>query len=1157
MAVLTPIAPTDTTLVATTLVDVPLPAAPDPAVTVDSGAPDGTITTATSDSVAVIDTNQAPIVSGPALVSTLADGASAVIDRAELLVHATDPDLGDTLDIQINDLPVGLVYNHVPGTTTVSTISYYGFSQIVTIPTVDTLTLDTSNAVFASLAQGEELDVVVNYGVTDGSATAAAQAIFQVTGINDAPLVSGPVTATATEGGAVLSVSGIATATDVDRGSVLTVVAAPPPAPETENFINAAGVAEGAAPPPPPILPFDATGLPAGVSFDATTNSFSIDPSDPAYRSLGAGQTQTVTVNYGVSDGFVAAAASTIFTVVGTNEAPVVSGPAETSASEGTGGIALGRTALLAHASDPDTGDKLDIVINEQDLPDGVVYNHTPGAVITNIVPAFSYYGFNIPGGVTVTTILPTDTLTLDTSNPAFELLAQGQTKDFVIAYGVTDGQVTTPTQAVFHLTGANDAPVVSGPVAGAATEGSGLVTVNGLANASDVDDGSILSVVALPLPPAGEVESIFNAAGVVERAAPPPPPILPLDLATLPAGVSFDAATNSFSIDPSDPAYRSLGVGQTQTVTVNYGVSDGFVATAASATFTVVGTNEAPVVSGPATLTVREDSALQAFSSGMLLAHASDADTSDVLQVADLESPLPAGVSQVDIAGGYVAIPDPTAYYGIRYEYTAPTHGLAIDTSNAAFQSLAEGETMDVSFTYSVSDGTVSTPTSAIITVVGTNDAPVVAASVNTAADEDSAQVTLNALGHASDIDHGAVLTVTGAPPSVAAAAGTEISGPYYGALRVVHGNSAASADDPGAVSTVSAAGTSYDFTALPAGVSFDAATNDFSLDPSNAAYQKLSAGQVQTVTVNYGVTDGMVTTAASAVFTVTGANDAPLVSGPLAFAANEDAAARIIDPLANASDVDQLDVLKAVSGPMPDGVQLTLIPGGYYQPDIAVTTFNPGDAAFQSLAQGEVETVTWNYEVTDGHVSTAAAATFTVTGANDAPVISVPVGAAMLEDAAPVTVDALAGATDVDHGALLSVVNVPALLPGGITYDATTHSFSIDPADAAFQALAQGEAHTYSIGYGVTDGIDTVQTSVNFTVIGANDAPVITGPVTASPKEDSGVITVNATGNATDVDAHQGVHATDVPNVLPVGVSFDAATDRFSFDSSNAAYQ
>ena len=44
-----------------------------------------------------------------------------------------------------------------------------------------------------------------------------------------------------------------------------------------------------ALPPPPPILPFDNTTLPAGVSFDAAANSFSLDPTNAAFSSLAAG----------------------------------------------------------------------------------------------------------------------------------------------------------------------------------------------------------------------------------------------------------------------------------------------------------------------------------------------------------------------------------------------------------------------------------------------------------------------------------------------------------------------------------------------------------------------------------------------------------------------------------------------------------------------------------------------------------------------------------------------------------------------------------------------------------------------------------------------------------------------------------------------------
>ncbi len=701
------------------------------------------------------------------------------------------------------------------------------------------------------------------------------------------------------------------------------------------------------------------------------------------------------------------------------------------------------------------------------------------------------------------------------------------------------------------------------------------LTQVESIHFADAVLDLATLAVSALApadMPLAGTVEqsgAVLTVDAFATLADLAPDAVLTVEVpGALPPGVSYDAASHSFTLDPANQAYISLAAGEQQAVTVSYVVNDGTTLTAQAFQFLVTGINDAPIVTGPVSYAVDEFLSPLPSASGeveveieveveveklgdddliteaavpnsvKLLDHAADPDSLDVLAVVDLAATLPDGISYIHKDAAYTN----TGYYGALVYHPA-VDLLVINPKAAAFESLAQGEVLTITVEYGVSDGSVTVPTSAIFTVTGTNDAPQVSGIVTAATEEDGAVVTVDALAYATDIDHGAVLSVTNAPAGMA----EEVNS---GGGTGTHG-----ADDTAAEVF---ADTSFDLTNLPPGVSFDAASNTFSLDP--AAYQMLSAGEVRTVTVNYGVTDGMATVAAQAVFTVVGTNDAPVVSGPQSFTLTEDALAQVFNPLANTTDVDELDTLSVLTGPLPAGIELV---GGLGEPgddDLVggqLLGFNPGAAAYQSLAAGEVTTVTWDYVVTDGQAMVATSTSFTITGVNDAPVIAVPAGATMLEDAAVVTVDALANATDVDHGAVLSVVGVPAILPDGITYDAATHSFSIDPGAAVFQQLAEGEVETLSVSYGVTDGIVTTQTQVNFTVVGVNDAVTVTGPTTGTPNEDGQVVSVNAAGNAVDVDAHQGVQVVGVPEALPPGVSYDAATQRFSLDPSDAAYQ
>jgi VCBS repeat-containing protein len=160
-------------------------------------------------------------------------------------------------------------------------------------------------------------------------------------------------------------------------------------------------------------------------------------------------------------------------------------------------------------------------------------------------------------------------------------------------------------------------------------------------------------------------------------------------------------------------------------------------------------------------------------------------------------------------------------------------------------------------------------------------------------------------------------------------------------------------------------------------------------------------------------------------------------------------------------------------------------------------------------------------------------------VTGTNDAPVVSGAVTGAATEDGAAVKLDGLVNASDVDDNTTLSIVDVPANLPAGVTYDAATHSFAIDPSDAAYQALGLGATQVVTVNYGVSDGSATTAGSVSWTVTGVNDAPVAHAD-TASVDEKASV-TIDVLGNDTDIDAGDskaivGVGATALGGVVTI---------------------
>jgi VCBS repeat-containing protein len=174
----------------------------------------------------------------------------------------------------------------------------------------------------------------------------------------------------------------------------------------------------------------------------------------------------------------------------------------------------------------------------------------------------------------------------------------------------------------------------------------------------------------------------------------------------------------------------------------------------------------------------------------------------------------------------------------------------------------------------------------------------------------------------------------------------------------------------------------------------------------------------------------------------------------------------------------------------------------------------------------------------------------------ANRPPVISVIGAAPAIEDGTLVTIDALAGVSDPDAGATLSVLDVPETLPEGVSYDADTHSFTLDPANAAYQYLAAGQTATVTVGYGVSDGSLTTAAEASWVVTGTNDVALISGIVDGGLTEDAATNTVAGILTITDPDTDEAsfVAPTDEALAGTYGTfGFNAVTGAWTYTLDN----
>jgi len=1001
-----------------------------------------------------------------------------------------------------------------------------------------TVTLDDTNGdlvynlsgdtgAYRELGAGQTATDTFTYTISDGDLESTATVSVLITGVNDEPVAVDIDVLDAKEDGPVVNI--MPDFTDIDMMDEHTFNV------NTTNTLGSVTISNGT-------FDYDPNGQFEGLDVGETaTDSFEYTVID----SQGASSTATVTITInGEND-----APETVNVDLGTSPedtlfeftaADLLAGSTDVdgeSLSIVSGSVTASSGTLVDNLDGtfdftPDANDDTEVTFNF-DVTDGDI--DTPGTATLDLGPvnnpavitgdmsgvADEDSGINATGVLFASDVDNTDNVFQAVTAAAatygsYDVTVDGMwtyilddTNSFVDALNMNDqltdtfdvlsedGTIQTVTVTI---EGANDAAVIIGAVDGTSEEGSGMTTT-GTLTSTDVDNGDNVFLADDDVTTYGSYD--VNAFGQWE-----------------------------YTLSDTDPAVEALNVGDTLMDSFVVESEDG---TPQTVTITIEGTNDAAIISGDDSGTVAEDG--PAISGSLLV---SDVDSLEAFQPAD--GALTYGSYEVNDVGEWI--------------YT-------LDNGNATVDALNVGDTLMDSFVVLAADGTPQTVT---ITIEGTNDAAVIVGADSGVAAEDGNPVSGTLLASDVDdantfqavVDGGAtfgtydvteagvwtytvddtnsmvdalnvgqsltdtfnVLSADGTPQTVTITIEGANDAP------VVSGDvSGAAVEDGGAISgTLLASDVDNPDTfqvdagaAVYGAYAVDAAGMwTYTLDDANPAVDALNVGDSLTDSFIVLSEDG---TAQTVTITIDGANDAPVVSGPVVVSAAEDSSIFAVDLLTGASDVDSA-MLSIVAGSV-SGIQPGMI--------LAGNTLNvdPSDSFFQSLPAGQSASYTINYDITDGDGGLISQTTVvTIVGTNDLPTLGgVTTGDVVEDNVAPAT--GTLTITDTDTGeAQIAAIAAGTLSDGGLgSFEVSANgdwTFTLDSTNPAVQALEIGETTTDTITVSSFDGSATIQLTVTITgavnyIVGTAGPDVLIGQF----DED------HITGGASDdfIDAGTGI--------------------------------
>ena len=330
------------------------------------------------------------------------------------------------------------------------------------------------------------------------------------------------------------------------------------------------------------------------------------------------------------------------------------------------------------------------------------------------------------------------------------------------------------------------------------------------------------------------------------------------------------------------------------------------------------------------------------------------------------------------------------------------------------------------------------------------------------------------------------------------------------------------------------------------------------FGYDP-NGKYESLGDGDSATDSFGYTYSDRRGgTDTATVTIAISGVNDAPSADAD-AITVDEDTASGDVTATLLVGDADaEGDTLTITAADDTGTTGAVTLSSVIYDPD----------GQFESLADGESATDSFDYTVSDGNGGTATATvTVTVDGVNDAPTAVddgpsgelttdedtlLSVNGVLDNDTDPDTSDTLAVTKVADTEAIITggggtAVNGAVTLASGALLNMDADGTFTYDANGQFESLASGDSNTDNFAYEASDGNGGTDTATTTTIIidGVNDPPVITSSSSASVVE-------NQTG-ASDVGSSDPEGETEGGGGLTYSFSGGDDSGSFSIDANS----